>query len=359
MSNLLAVFRQEYLSIIKNKVVLIFFVAPLLYPLLYNVIYYHEVVRDIPVAVVDLSETARSRDYIRRLDAAPELRVERHCVSLEEARDLFYAHEVQGIFLIPSDFSNTAKQAKVSAYFNMGSFFYYKGMMTAVSMVSKDFDVEHTQAPLKYRGTALFNSGNGFASFLLPAVLILILYQTLVLGIAILAGAGNETGAMVAGIRRYGLLPSVVGKAFCYFSLYAAWTAYILFFIPAVFNLPQIGHSFHLVLVLLPFLLSAIFFAMTITSFIRTAERAFIYLLFLTLPLLFLSGVSWPMSNMPAFWRAAGYLLPTTQAIQAFVRINSMQAGLNEVLHEFFALWGLAAVYFCTAIWAYRKKSGV
>ncbi len=356
MFNLQLVFKEEWLSIIKNKIVLIFFVAPLLYPILYNVIYLNEVVRNIPVAVVDLSETSRSRDYIRRLDATPELHIAQHCVTLEEARELFYKREVQGILMIPSDFSNTQQQAHVSAYFSMGSFFYYKGMMTAVAMVSKDFGVEHTHEPLKYQGVALFNSGNGFTSFLMPAVLLLILYQTLVLGIAMLAGVGNESGKLAAGIRQYGVITSIAGKTTCYFSLYAVWTLYILFFIPAAFNLPQIGNTFTLLLVLLPFLLSSIFLAISITSFIRTAERAFIALLFLTLPLLFLSGVSWPMSNMPAFWRAAGHMLPTTQAIQAYVRINSMQANLGEVLPEFLALWGLVALYFATAVWAYRRK---
>ncbi len=356
MSKIITVFQQEYKAIMKHKMVLILFIAPLLYPLLYGTVYFNEVVRDIPVTVVDLSESARSRAYIRSLDATPELRIYSHCTSLEEARELFYKREVQGIILIPSGFSDTRQQAKIPVYFDMGSFFYYKGMMTAVAMVSKAFGTEQLQQPLNYQGIALFNTGSGFASFLLPAVLSRILFQTLLLGIAVLTGAGNESGELVASLCRYGIGPSLSGKILCYLSLYIVWTAYALCFIPALFNLPHLGNLGLLLLLFLPFLLSAICFALTLASLMRTAERAFLYLLFLSLPLLFLSGVSWPMSNMPAFWKAVGAMLPTTHAIQAFVRINTMQAGLGEVVYELSALWGLTALYAMTAYGCYARK---
>jgi len=361
----------------EKGVVLIFFIAPLLYPFLYSFVYKNEVVREIPMAVVDLSASSESRDYLRKINSAPEVEIATYCSSLNEATELFKNQTVRGILVIPSDFSeniNTGKQSFVSGYFDMGSFIYYKNMMTVVSMVSKEYgmgisehnlaaaglsdkEIETIAAPLPYEGIPLFNSSNGFASFLLPAVFILILYQTLMLGIGMLGGINNEERIFEKDIKDNGIMVSVAGRALCYFSLYIIWAAYMLWFIPRIFNLPQIGNQFDLFLFIIPFLLSTTFLAMTISVTFRSMERPFLILLFMTLPLLFLAGVSWPQSNIPAFWKVVGYLFPSTHGIQGYVRINTMQANLTEVGFELSFLWVLSAFYFITACISYKIKS--
>lgn len=53
---------------IKDEGVLIFFIlVPLGYPLLYSWIYNNEVVRDVPVAIVDMSHSQESRKFIREV----------------------------------------------------------------------------------------------------------------------------------------------------------------------------------------------------------------------------------------------------------------------------------------------------
>ena len=87
--------------------VFIFFIlVPLLYPLLYAFIYTNEVVREVPVAVVDLSGTAYSRDYLRRLDATPDVRIATHCTDMAEARRLVQAREVLGVVCVPHGFAS-------------------------------------------------------------------------------------------------------------------------------------------------------------------------------------------------------------------------------------------------------------
>ena len=67
---------HELRSMIKDEGVLIFFfLVPLAYPLLYTFIYTGETVRDVPVVVVDDSHTARSREYIRHIDATADVEI--------------------------------------------------------------------------------------------------------------------------------------------------------------------------------------------------------------------------------------------------------------------------------------------
>lgn len=375
------IWKQEFLYIFRETgVLIIFFAATLLYPLLYGVIYKNEVLRDIPIAVVDMSKKSLSRQYVRTLDATPELNIAYKSHSLEEAKLLFYEQKVHGIVVVSDDFDaniTQGKQAHVSAYFDMSSFLYYKTMMTAVSYVSKDLGAEiqymnlinsgltdqearATINPLPYNSVPLFNHGGGFSSFLLPAVFILILYQTLMLGVNMLSGVyweENKYKSLIPLNERYhGTLRIVFGKALCYFTLYAVLTFYMLGFVPYIFNLPHVGSAGTLVVFMIPFLLATIFLAMTFSVIMRNMESAFLLLLFMTLPLLFMAGVSWPQSNIPVVWKFVSYLFPSTHGIQGYVRINTMGANLNEVGFEYFMLWLQVGVYFLTACLSYNRQ---
>lgn len=64
----------------------------------------------------------------------------------------------------------------------------------------------------------------------------------------------------------------------------------------------------------------------------------------------FLSGISWPWASMPSALKAISYIIPSTPAIQGFVRINTMGAELGEVWFEYMTLWVHAGVYCITAV---------
>lgn len=88
--------------------ILIFFVAILVYTVIYSIAYQNEVLRHIPVALVDLDHSATSRKLARMIDATEQIHVSVKPTSLEEAKNLFYEGKVNGIVLIPSDSETTA-----------------------------------------------------------------------------------------------------------------------------------------------------------------------------------------------------------------------------------------------------------
>ena len=76
------------------------------------------------------------------------------------------------------------------------------------------------------------------------------------------------------------VLHLVIGKSLCYFSLYILCTAYILHFIPWLFKYPQIGSQVEIYSFAVPFLLSSIFFGMTLSIFVRERESSFLLFVF-------------------------------------------------------------------------------
>ena len=140
--------------------------------------------------------------------------------------------------------------------------------------------------------------------------------------------------------------------------VYSLVAVYILCVVRRVLSLYQIAVACVLALFALPYLTACIFFAMTASIAIRNRETCMLLFVFTSVPLLFLSGISWPGAAMPEFWRYFSYIFPSTFGINGYVRINSMGATLNEVAFEYQALWIQTGIYFLTTCLVYQRKRG-
>lgn len=379
MNSVFYICQKELKAVFKDQGVLIFFLlVPLAYPLLYAFIYTGEVVREVPAAVVDMNKSTLSREFIRKVDATPDVKIQSHCADMEEAKLLLKESKVYGVIYIPESFSsdiNKGIQTQVTLYCDMSGMLYYKAILTASTEVSlkmnkaikvkragntTDRQDEISATPITYEAVNLFNPQAGYASFLLPAVLILIIQQTLLLGVGLSAGTARENNRfrdLVPLSRQYqGTLRIVLGKSSAYFIIYAIVSAYILCVVPKIFSLVQIAQAGTLAAFILPYVLSCIFFAMTCSIFIHHREACMMIYVFTSVPLLFISGVSWPGSAIPAFWRVISWMFPSTFGINGYIAINSMGATLDQVLPEFRALWIQTGVYFLTTCIVYRRQ---
>lgn len=324
--DLFYVWKQEFRTTFRDQGVLIFFVlVPIVYPLIYAFIYTNETIREVPAVVVDNSRSSLSRKYLRMVDASPEVDIVTYCADMEEAKLMLKGRKAYGIIYIPEHFSDDiarGKQTQVSLYCDMSGLLYYKSLLNTNTNVSLEMNAdikmeragnttnrqdEITVSPIEYEDVTLFNPTNGFAAFLIPAVLILIIQQTLLLGIGLSAGTARENNRfkdLVPINRHYnGTLRIVMGKGLSYFMVYALVAVYILCVVPWLFSLNQIAIPGVLTLFTLPYLTACIFFAMTASIAIRNRETCMLLFVFTSVPLLFLSGISWPGAAMPAFWK--------------------------------------------------------
>ena len=378
-NDLFYIWKREFQTTFRDQGVLIFFIlVPLGYPLLYSFIYDNEVVREVPAVVVDDSHSSLSREYLRKVDATPDIQIVSYCADMEEAKQMLKNRRAYGIIYIPSDFSDNiakGKQTQVSIYCDMSGLLYYKSMLLANTAVSLDMnrDIkiarsgnttdrqdEITAYPIEYEEISIFNPTAGFAAFLIPAVLVLIIQQTLLLGIGLAAGTARENNRfkdLVPINRHYnGTLRIVLGKGLSYFLVYILVAFYVLYVVPRLFSLNQIGQPSSLILFVVPYLAACIFFAMTASIAIRNRETCMLIFVFTSVPLLFISGISWPGAAIPPFWKVVGYLFPSTPGIQGFIRINTAGASLHEVAHEYRVLWIQAGVYFILSCIIYRYQ---
>lgn len=377
-SSMLRIWMREFKLIFSDVgVMVLIFAVPIIYPMLYSFIYYPEVVRDLPIAVVDLSHSSDSRRYTRDLDATPDLKVAAKSVSMEDAITMFKKREVRGIVQIPATFSKDIalnRPTTVSAYADMGFFLYYKALMTGTSFVALETgnqvqinnlmkegltqkQAEITAEPVKLVDNAMANQAGGFASYGIPAALILIIQQTLILAIGIMAGTARERhpfGTLVPLDRkRMGTLRLVAGKTAAYFTIYALLCVYMLGMIPRWFGYAHSANFSEIIALIIPFLLSTIFFGITLSVIFKNRESSMMLYLFTSIPLLFLSGIIWPLSNFGPVWLVVREIFPSSNAMFGFIKMNSLGATIFETRKEIMTLWIQSGVYFLTACLVY------
>ena len=421
-------FRNTLRDIFTDGGLIIFLlVVPVIYPIIYAFIYNEEVVRDVPVVVVDGDHSSLSRDFVRRLDASPDVEVVAQANSLAEAQSLVRHRKAYGVVSLPSQMNRDLQRGtpvRVQVYCDMSGMLYYKAVLATTTDVALQTNArikvsripgatqrqeQITTAPLTYEHVALYNPQSGFASFLLPAVLVLILQQTLILGVGMEAGTRRERMERTHGFpatddftldaatllkasdeahrdevkrqreaaesavdrgevsevksrwfhpnhprRRdapWRALSSLLGRSTAYLAIYIPVAAFVLGVVPHLFHFPQLVELSGLALFILPYLLAAVMFAITLSALAHQRESIILIIVFTSVPMLFLSGVSWPASAIPWYWKTLGALIPSTPAINGFVRLSSMGASLPEVVREWHHLWWLAGGYTLTAWW--------
>ena len=370
---------REMRGTVTDEGVLIFCVlVPLLYPLLYSWIYNNEVVRDVPVAIVDQSQSATSREFIRKFDAGSDTHAAYHCVSLAEAKDLTAKQQVHGTLYFPEDFERRlyrGEQSTVGVYCDMSLMLTYKAIYQTAQAVASEMnshiqiaqstgfterDDEITTRPLDFDEVPIFNTTGGYGNAILPGVLMLILQQTLLLGIGLAAGTARENNRykdLVPISKHYnGIFRIVLGKSACYFMIYMVVGAYLALVVPHIFHFTSLVTAQTIVGLLVPYILACIFFGLLVSCVVRYRENVMLLVVFTSVPFLFMTGLSWPQANIPGFWQGVAALLPSTFGVRGFLRISSMGATLQDIQAEYEALWIQVLVYFFATCLVYRYQ---
>jgi ABC-2 type transport system permease protein len=370
----------EYRRIFADPaVLLLFFGVMILYPAVYPIPFYHQIVRELPVAAVDYDQTSMSRQLLRMADQSETIHITHRTLSFADAKEKFYRNEVRGIIVIPKDFSkNILKgvRASVVVYTDASYFLIYRqvytGVAQAVGTLSAGIEVKKLLAkgnarsqaialrdPVPVETVPLYNTNGAYGSYLVPAVLILILQQTLLIGIGLLGGSLREKNALHFIIPDHEkvrfVTPVILGKSLAYFSMYVIHIVYFFGVLFKIYSYPQHANIFVILLFFVPFLFSIIFLALALSTIFRSRESSLMLLLCTSIPFMLFSGMSWPAVSIPSWLRQLSLLIPSTMGIDGFIKLNMMGASFSEVLKNWGILWILTILFFMFAVVMFRR----
>lgn len=370
-------FRHELHACLTDVGVLIFFLfLPLAYPLIYSLIYNTEVTRDMPVVVVDNCRTADTREFVRHADATEAIRIAGYAANMQEAKEAMMSKNCFGILEIPRDYSQKLmrlEQPQVQFYCNMTLLLRYRtflGSLTELQMATgaelreralSDLGMPPSAAPsaVSSVGYAMGDTQQGFASFIIPGIVILILQQSMLLGITMLGGTRQERRRLRGPLPCDTYSPSaqIFGRTLAYVFIYIPLTLYILDFVPAFFSYPHHSDMLTDLLTVLPMLLATAMMGQALNILASERESSFIIVVFTSVLFLFLSGLTWPRFAINGCLTVLGDFVPATWGIDSFVRINSNGATLADQKTAWIWMWLLFVVYTAIAYLVVRIQT--
>ncbi|HEX3009135.1 MAG TPA: ABC transporter permease [Bacteroidales bacterium] len=358
--------------------VLMFVIALFIYPLLYATAYEKEIVKDIPVAVVDLDHTSTSRQYSRMADATEQIHVISKPASLKEAEQMFYDGKVKGVVLIPADFEKdilSSHRTSVSVYCDASYFLYYKQVFTGASYANSTFSggVEikrmlaegkstaqalDQQEPLKITAYNLYNPSGGYGSFVMPGMILVIIQQTLLIGIGMLGGTIREKNMFLkmSGRAKYrlGSVRLVFGKSAAYTFVYLFNAMFALGVLHRWFSFPANGNFWAIITILIPYILSVSFLGLAVSMFFEERVHSMLFMVFLSPMVVFLSGISWPTSAISPVLYGIAHIFPSTVMIPAYLKVRIAGATIADIRPEYIMMLIQMVAYFILAITSYR-----
>ncbi|WP_163711710.1 ABC transporter permease [Mangrovibacterium lignilyticum] len=374
----------ELYSIVKDSgVVLIFFVAPLIYPALYSFVYQKEALQDLPVAVINLDNSQTSRTFINMLDATSTLSVAEKVQDFHQAQQLFLNKKIYGIITVDKGFERDVlrgEQAHIGVYSDGSYLMHYKTVLTTATKTGLTFGggvqakkllmsgVPESQLmakinPVNLVSKPLFNASGGYGTYLMPAIAALVIQQLLLIGIGMIGGTHRESNegkfVLPKVVTERGWESWFLGRALTYFFIFMLASFYLFIVIFKWFEFPIHGNSVDVMLFLVPYVLASVFLSMWLSTYFRFRVQSMMLFLFSSFVFLFVSGISWPVEAFPPFFKWLAYIIPSTHGIQGIVKLQIFGADLTAVQPQLNALWTLCLVFFSTAVlrfWQLSRK---
>ena len=319
--NIFQLFKAELGAIFTNPALLLtVFGGVFFYSFLYPLPYASQVPREQKVVVVNLDDSQLSRRLVRMVDATPQVKIQGKANSLAQAKEQMITQKLAGILVIPENFYRDLLQGKRPTLSFAGDASYFlvfgtvlEGMSMAGMTLSAEVKITQllmsgqpmALAKQQYNAVtlglhALFNETGGYVNYVIPAVFVLILHQTLIMGMGILGGSENEV--FREGETRYWQTASpwalLLVRSTIFFIIYTLLSLY--YYGPAYvfYDIPRLAALGDLALLNLVFLLSVSFLGICLGTILPRRELATLIVLLTSMPMVFACGFIWPTSEI-------------------------------------------------------------
>src|SRR5215469_6037870 len=356
-------FAGEWRRVLGNRgAFMLLVVAPLVYGVYYPQPYLNQILRKIPIAVVDNDLSDLSRRIVQTLDASGAVQVVARAETLAEARTALDRGEALAVVGIPPETERDVLKGTtvhIPIYADATYLFIFRTMSNGIAVALNTLSSELAAGGARTDGSLvkaalaatspadillqpIFNPVGGYASYIVPAAFVLILQQMLLIGASMLTvvALAQTTG---------GAFATVLGRGIAHLTIYLPALALYFIVLPRFYGFSTLGQPLQLFALAGLFTLATSFMGQAAGAWSKHPETPTLIFLGTSLPQLFLTGFSWPREAIPKPVQAVGYIFPSDFAIDGLVRIDQLGASLWEVAHDWRGLWILAVAYFTLA----------
>jgi len=337
--------------------------APLVYGVYYPQPYLNQILRKIPIAVVDNDLSELSRSIVQTLDASGAVSVVLQADTIADARAALDRGDAFAVVGIPPGTERDVLKGttvQVPVYADATYLFIFRSMANGIAVAINTLSSELAAGGARTDGSLvkaalastspaevllqpIFNPVGGYASYVVPAAFVLILEQMLLIGASMLTVVAL---AQPGG----GAFATVLGRGIAHLVIYLPALALYFIVLPRFYGFSTLGQPLQLFALASVFILATSFMGQAVGAWFKHPETPTLIFLGTSLPQFFLAGFSWPREAIPKPVLAFGYIFPSDLAIDGIVRIDQLGANLWEVARDWRGLWALAAIYFVLAV---------
>lgn len=357
----------------------IFLIAVAFYLLFYAWPYASQNITSVQTAVVDLDRSTASRAFIERIKSVSMIKVVAIETDRARGEKLYKTEQAAAVVTIPENFEenllagkHTSVSLTANGAFPVKSRAVMAGLMgvvgeatsasVALNVVRAGAPLELVKklesAPVSFADVNLFNPLSGYASYIVAAVMPVIIQAVLFVSIVM------SLGGWLACSKPPAVLRAVTRSASGFAALYSAFFAFALIWLGYAIGPDFVLFDFASMQNPADTLLTALFFAAAVVSCglaftfaMGTNAYGAQFFVVISAPSLFVSGVVHPLFDMTSPILLLRLLLPTTPGINALVAVSQNGAPIASVAGHLVHLLILAVVYGAVAYFLWRKAA--
>ncbi|OYY91858.1 MAG: ABC transporter [Sphingomonas sp. 28-66-16] len=363
MRSVVRAFEAALLEILGARALLsLAIVSVLFYAFYYPAPYAQQQAQTLAIVAVDQDRTPLSRAVVRALGNTNAVRITEQAPDMMAARQAVRQRRADGIILLSKGLAAEVLDGRpgsgIAVIVNGAYFVRAEAIGRAVAEVAADqaarlggrLGLPAGLDPAKLIVLQpLFNTTQGYRDYVFPAIINIILQQTLLFAAARLIAERRRRGVWRGGIAEalgsWAALTVIGIAAGAFVFGYAFWLQ----------DVPRAGNGPGLLIALPLFAAAVAALGLSIGSLFDNGDDALKLLMPTSVPLVFLAGFAWPLDEMPPWLAALAWLSPSTAAMHLLVRFNQMGASIAEAIGPLAVMAGLAGGY--GLLWCQRNRA--
>ena len=390
LSNIWQITKKDLLEFSRDHIRLMtFIIMPIFMMILTGFIFPSQSsLKNVPIGIADLDKKETSQkiiDAIQEISMSDSYRAFNVKIykDIETIKEGIKKQDINGGLVIPTDFSNNilSNQQTTLIIVEDQSSPQISGLITQVfekliDNFSQQLSIQKVETilvaynqtrspkispraivqPLLSKIEGLIPGNPNYFEFVAPGIMAQIVMTAVLTGLAASVSREKEQGTLdgilISPISR---LAIILGKALSQSIRGLVQGIIVMLLVVFIFNVTIHGNILLVILLLLLGIFSFVGLGILVSAFTSEQETATQLLFMFQFPMLFLSGVFFPIQQMPEFMQKISHLIPLTYAVEALRKVMVLGAGIADVKSELIILLAFGTITLSISVPLFRK----
>jgi ABC-2 type transport system permease protein len=366
MRQILNIAYYEIVHILRSKILLLMvFVVPVAYAALFGVIYVSGILTDIPVGVVDLDNSALSREVTTAFSNSPKFEIKEEFESYAQLRRSVEEGRVRAGVIIPQGFEQDAalnRGTEVLIVYDASNLICGYNIRKNALEVINEFYADRAAAYLAGLGMderairdtldavstnfeIWYNPTLGYTTFIYMGLVMMIIHQIGLLLTAISVTRDKEGNSWLQYLVSYVSSWKIyLGKSLPYFVTNMFNYALLILLSAELFNVKIVGDTTLIILLGIVYNIVIVSIGFCISVYARDSLQVTRYIMLLSTPFFMVSGFTWPGLYIPGWVDWIGKVTPFSWMVESFRIVTVKSLGIEYIWRNAAVLCIMAAI---------------